>query len=430
MTNRFSLLLVASLSASVGWAASSVNSVSVEQNPSTGRVTVSYALRGDPAVITIDIQTNATDSATGWVSIGGANLSHLIGAVNRLNKNTGGTSFAYWLPERAWKDGVFAEHARAVVTAWPTNNPPPYMAVDLVNAKSVFFYASREEIPGGDSDDRYKTVMMLMRKIPAADVVWRMGTADSPRCKLLLTENYYMAVYEMTQQQFAYASSELADNFKKAVSDPLKPFGAYRYDMFRGGPGPSSSCRWPDKKHAVRADGVLAALRNRTGVQFDIPMEAQWEFACRAGTGDEWNGESSGDLGWYSNNWSEDATLSANGLHRVGLKKPNAWGLYDMHGNAWEVCLETVGNYSSQEWISWTPGDDPLENPTNPADYKKTTTDDLEGRYLIYCGGGYVNEYGGCGSSAYHTEREWNDVWCNRYDYLGYRLAAPAEILH
>lgn len=73
-----------------------------------------------------------------------------------------------------------------------------------------------------------------------------------------------------------------------------------------------------------------------------LPTEAQWEYACRAGTTTRYySGESEEDLarvGWYAGN-SDDA------LHSVGQKSPNEYGLYDMHGNVWEWCMDSLGAY-------------------------------------------------------------------------------------
>jgi formylglycine-generating enzyme required for sulfatase activity len=73
------------------------------------------------------------------------------------------------------------------------------------------------------------------------------------------------------------------------------------------------------------------------GYTVTLPSEAQWEYACRAGTTDDFGGRME-FVGWYSGN-SEDHT------HVAGRKKPNAWGLDDMHGNVWEWCLDWYGTY-------------------------------------------------------------------------------------
>jgi formylglycine-generating enzyme required for sulfatase activity len=97
-------------------------------------------------------------------------------------------------------------------------------------------------------------------------------------------------------------------------------------------------------------------LSQATGVEIRLPREAEWEYACRAGTktrfsfGDDPNYTQLGEYGWYSAN--------SNGqTHPVGKKKGNPWGLYDMHGNVWEWCADWYDEkYYGKSAVSDPPG--------------------------------------------------------------------------
>ena len=98
-----------------------------------------------------------------------------------------------------------------------------------------------------------------------------------------------------------------------------------------------------------------------------LPTEAEWEYACRAGTTGARYGKL-GEVAWYEDN-SDGET------HRVGTKAPNAWGLYDMLGNVWEWCQDWHGSYPSG----------PVTDPTGPS----------TGSYRVYRGGSWDFAAGG-----------------------------------
>jgi formylglycine-generating enzyme required for sulfatase activity len=100
---------------------------------------------------------------------------------------------------------------------------------------------------------------------------------------------------------------------------------------------------WDDAVEFCRKLSELPGEKS-TGYVYRLPTEAEWEYACRAGTTTEYSfGDSKSELGdyaWYDKN-------SGKTTHPVGGKKPNAWGLYDMHGNVFEWCHDWYGDYPS-----------------------------------------------------------------------------------
>jgi formylglycine-generating enzyme required for sulfatase activity len=140
---------------------------------------------------------------------------------------------------------------------------------------------------------------------------------EDPQHEVTISKPFYMGVTEVTQAQY------------KAVTgtDPSK---------FDGPTNPVEMVSWEDAMDFCRT------LSERTGKDVRLPTEAEWEYACRAGTGTRFSfGDSESALAEYA--WCE--TNSNDRTHPVGRKNPNAWGLYDMHGNVLEWCADWYGKY-------------------------------------------------------------------------------------
>ena len=153
-----------------------------------------------------------------------------------------------------------------------------------------------------------------------------MGSPDSehsrdgyagPLHEVTLSKPFYMGVTVVTQTQYQAVMGTNPSQFKGVIN-------------------PVDSVSWNDATEFCRK------LSKKTSKTFRLPTEAEWEHACRAGSktwfcfGDAEEGL--GDYAWYHAN-------SGNATHPVGQKKPNAWGIYDMHGNVWELCADWYGDY-------------------------------------------------------------------------------------
>lgn len=398
MYKAFYVNMVSFFTASLLFAAKPVivdNSVSVgyEGGP---LVEIAYTLTGEPAVVTIDIATNTLSDLSGdWVSINGKGTGFLGGEANKVVYTLDSSVKAYWNPYPAFGAKAFdLGKIRVSVSAYPTNSPPNYMVVDLKDEQEMLirqftqirYYASTNDFPGGFEDVRYKTSKLVMRKIPAKNVVWWMGspmrigdeswnTVDHVPHKVKLTEDYFAGVYELTIGQLK--SADIFDKFPEtnftdyAESDvadfvPAERLGHYIVELrglngYKAGCGTMNSVYGSQHKdddyfqyclrgHEVAPNSVIDLLRNRTGlVKLDLPTEAQWEFAARAGS----NTELPCNMEYNQANVSLFACMFDNGfMHQnlekpgpmpVGSLKPNDWGLYDVLGNVREICLDARG---------------------------------------------------------------------------------------
>ncbi len=346
-----------------------VTSVTMTQPGPTRLVNIDYTFTGADAVITLDVQTNAPGGV--WASIGGAAVCNAQGEVWKKVTNDGSTHHITWRPDLSWPDHVIADGgARAVITAWTLDNTPDYMAVDISatgGEGKQTYYPSADFVPGGVTNNSiYKTSTLLMRKIMAKDVTWTMGSVTEVKRaereeihEVTLTNNYYIAVFEITQSQWQYFTGYNPSRFKNA----MRPVENVCYADIRQGKGTVYAAAsatggvYPDSPYG---ESFLGLLRDKTNLDFDLPSEAQWEFAARAGNGDGYWGDGSimsvdqyvTDAGikllarCYKNPNSNDTSgsgsedPSVSGTAIVGSYKPNTWGLYDMHGNVKEWCLD------------------------------------------------------------------------------------------
>jgi len=207
--------------------------------------------------------------------------------------------------------------------------------------------AARELGAGGKTQDAPKElavhlgggVKMDFVLIPAGEFMMGDESGDTnakPVHKVKITKPFYLGKYEVTVGQFR----QFADETKHANTQWRDAFPGQTDEH------PVANVSWDD------ANEFLKWLSGKEGKVCRLPTEAEWEYACRAGTQTKYSfGDDEKDLGdyaWYEKN-------ADGGTHPVGRKKANRWGLYDMHGNALEWCQDWL----DIEYYGKSPVDDP-----------------------------------------------------------------------
>jgi formylglycine-generating enzyme required for sulfatase activity len=194
-------------------------------------------------------------------------------------------------------------------------------------------------------------ITMEFVPIPAGSFLMGSGNGGViPVHKVTITKSFYITKYEVTQEQWEAIMGSNPSNSK-------------------GAKNPVEMVSWKD------CQGFLARLKDRApGMEVRLPTEAEWEYACRAGSRTDFcygnDALKLSDYAWFSGETS----------HPVGEKKANTWGLHDMHGNVWEWCSDWVGTYDSTAET----------DPVGPA----------SGEARVRRGGAFCNEPGDCGAAS------------------------------
>ena len=218
-----------------------------------------------------------------------------------------------------------------------------YCIVDLSEGVTATNYpiSYLDNVPVGGWTNEHKTTKLVLRYIePGTFTMGDPSVADNPPHEVTLTEPFYIGIFELSQKQYAL------------VDDSLRTWcGGHSYTKSEEYPA------WVHWDEIKASNGFISKISEKTQCEFDLPTEAQWEYACRAGTTSLYNngGSTKDDLAKLGrvclNNYDPFVRYDPYG-YMIGVYTPNSWGLYDMHGNLLELCLDWYGELSSNAVIN------------------------------------------------------------------------------
>ena len=328
------LMLVLSMFSLAGYGAVALSNVKIQQRyPWNGKVDISFKFYSTRSNNTVRV--TAIDRSTGErlnvVNLFDENGTQLYAPI----KMAPGAHRIVWDADKDLETGFRTESLAVSVSVGKYFEYPTYCAIDISEGPDAVKWPVTyfNEMPEGGWPIEYKTTKLLFKLIQPGSFMMGPATANSP-CNVIyenkhhvtLTKPFYMNVFELSNKQWSLVQTNV---IHWTGNGDLH----YRYEVFYDElRGPDKGQNWPSLE--VDPDSVIGRIRQKTGIAFlDLPSEAQWEYACRAGTTTDFN------------NGTNDGS-EFNGLNSqdIGVCRPNAWGLYDFHTGAWEWC----GDYFMQ----------------------------------------------------------------------------------
>ena len=304
-----------------------------------------------------------------------------------------------------------------------------YVVIDLSGGTTASAYPVSElnGEPFGGWTDEYKTTKLVLRRIEAS--TFKMGSPGGELGRsenedlhtVTITSPYYIGVFPVTQRQWELVMGNRPANFSKDECYMMRPIENICYNDIRGS---KAGAGWPASS-AVDEDSFLGRIRRLSGLgTLDLPTEAEWECACRAGTTtalysgvdlqSEWKDSNVNLIARYYYTGGGGSTETSLGVDEggtaiVGSYRPNAWGLYDMCGNVLERCLDWA-----VEWLGAADVIDPVGSQT--------------GSYRVLRGGSWNHMAGGCRSAM-----RWTTSYTPSYKgtvsgIAGFRIAVRTPV--
>ena len=312
------------------------NVVASQRNPWNGKVDITFEVEGNvaagfsPNALPV-IRVSAEDrvAGTNYVAVADA----LIGDVG----TEAGTHHVIWDLD---VQGLEFESDAVVFTVTYGAPVNKYCVIDLSAGADAASYPVSyiADEPTGGWTDEYKTTKLVLRLIEPGS--FKM----SGQYNMTLTKPYYMGVFEVTQKQYELVMGSNPSYYR----GDKRPVERVTWNAIRGN---SSTYDWPNST-ATDPSSFMGRIQARTGLNFDLPTEAQWEYACRADTTSKYNngGDSYNDLELLGRHYrnTNDGVGDYSEHVNTGSYLPNEYGLYDMHGNVWEWCLDWYGDLPSE----------------------------------------------------------------------------------
>jgi formylglycine-generating enzyme required for sulfatase activity len=218
----------------------------------------------------------------------------------------------------------------------------------LVLAICLFFAGCGKQ-QAGNGMSAVKTELVPLTNM----VLIKPATFQRLKFPVTLTNEYWIGKYEVTQREYADLAGTNVSYFKTDLNCPVEMVSFTKAMEY---------CAALTKRE--REQGRLPG-----NWEYRLPTEAEWEYACRAGSTNRFSfGDDEARAGEYA--WTAENSDGA--THSVGQKLPNTWGLYDAHGNVWEWCMDWFAPYPAMH----------LTNPIGPS----------TGKFKVFRGGGWDKE--------------------------------------
>ena len=451
--------------------AATVDQVTVRQQwPWSETVSVSYVLRDAADPVTVSVEATADGTPVDSAALAAAITGDVYGVTNGVHAIEINPAIAFGaakttvrhlqvrlttsaapaiLTQELYRifdldDGSFESVSRADIM----NNPAKYGTYETdfskmgdgfnttLDPSEVFIWT------GVTNNPIYKTDKLVMRRIYAKDKVWQGSVApndgtgkDDVKYWVKLTNDYLIAVFETTQAQWTKIYGTNFSHFASAADSPYRPAENVTQREVLGCPEEwalvhdkrpwcrtvvnSELFNFPTNAYTyeVCKSSFMSKMWTKTGYEFFLPTEAQWEYACRAGTTTAYNHGKPGNIvgiasivGWTHYN-------SGGETHAVGRLPCNAFGLYDMHGNVMEM-MAAGGSIATNRGDHGDTEDDPILEPLG-------ATVAINGAYMKR-GGSYIESSLGYWWTSSYTR-------CGSYNYtqtlndMGFRVTCPVN---
>ena len=272
---------------------------------------------------------------------------------------------------------IKVQDLQVAVTVHPMNADASdvYMVIDLSSGPESTRYPVRYTftppplVPTNDLiacvSDPCRTTQMWLKRLPGYEFPFH-GTDENTQGSFTASLSaYYIGIFEVSQKQWAQVMGTWPSKFTNATYSAARPVENINYEDVIG------HNKYPIDK-TVKPESFVGKIRARTGIEaFNLPTEAQWECACRAGN----RGSVIGSFATFPFRYNKsvvvaerDLTYNENpdsGTALVGSYKPNSWGFYDFYGNVLEMCLDAY--IKDEDMKVFYGGTDPVIDPVGPA---------------------------------------------------------------